>query len=146
MQRLTRIEPAGPASAYQTFAVRRRPDTTVKAACRDVGCLAWRHGWESKVDETTQLGQAQAAYIRQQSGRTFTEQRDGAGLTVFRFEPGQRCFADHQTIPETWIVRSGDWRTPFGERRLIRHHTNGADWAEDFGEHTERLADQKRKG
>lgn len=144
--RLTRIEPAGRPGDYQTFAVRRRPDTTVRATCEQVRCDAWRYGWESAVDEATPLGQMQAAYIRESSGRTYAELRRGDGLTVFRFDSGQRCFEDHHTIPETWVVRSGDWRVPFRDRRLIRHHTSGLDWAEDFGEHTERLADQKRRG
>lgn len=145
MQRLMRIEPAGRAGDYQTFAVRRRPDTTVAAACRDMGCLAWRHGWVTKVDETTDHGAAAALYIRRDSGRTFQEMRDGA-LTVFRFASGQRCFVDHRTIPETFIVRTGDWRVPFAQRRLIRHHVNGADWSEDMGEHLDRLAEQRQRG
>lgn len=146
MPRLMRIEPVGPVSAYQTFQVRRKPDTTVRTTCEAIRCPNWLHGWESTIDESTPLGQMQADYIRQTSGRTYVELSGPGGLTVFRFTSGQRCFTDHQTIPETFIVRTGDWRVPFRERRLIRHHANGRDWAEDFGEHQLRIADQQQKG
>lgn len=130
--------------AYQTYSITVPRDTLVRAACEQVGCAAWRHGWESTIDESTELGQRQAAYIRQTSGRTFREQRTDAGLTVFRFESGQRCFADHQTRPELYAVRDGDWRgNPTGR---TRQHTRAADWVEDFGEHQLRLVDQQQKG
>src|SRR5690606_34697531 len=118
-------------------------DRMVKTACEDAGCLAWRYGWETRVDEGTELGRAQAAYIRHQSGRTFREIRTAEGLTVFRFEPYQRCFAEHRTRPEVYLVRGGDWRRDLG---LIRRHTRPADWVEDFGEHQQRIADQQRRG
>jgi hypothetical protein len=140
---LTRIDPSGPAGAFQTYRIISPNDRAVRAACEQVGCGAWRHGWESKVDEGTALGQEQAAYIRQQSGRTFLELRTGEGLTVFRFMSGQRCFAEHRTRPETFLVRGGDWRQDLGR---LRQHQNGADWVEDFGLHQDRLADQQRKG
>lgn len=113
-----------------------------RAACEEVGCPAWLHGWVTRVDEGTGLGKQQAAYIRTKAGRTFTEARDGA-LTVFRFEARQRCFADHRTIGEAFSVVSGDWRRYGG---VIRRHANGRDWAEDFALHQDRIADQQQKG
>ncbi|MFC7817552.1 hypothetical protein ACFUTR_23260 [Streptomyces sp. NPDC057367] len=112
--------------------------------CEQVGCAAWLRGWDSVIDERTELGKAQAAYIRNQSRRTFRETRTGDGLTVFRFESGQRCFADHQTVPELYLVRDGDWRgNPTGRSR---RHTRPQDWVEDFGENQLRLVDQQQKG
>lgn len=140
---ITRVEPAMAPGAYQTYGYKRGRDTVIVAACRDVGCEQYRNGWDSVIDETTDLGRTQAAYIRQRSGRSFKELRTAAGLTVFRFEPGQRCFTDHQTIPEKFYVRGGDWRQNQG---LIRQHANGAEWAEDFGEHQQALADEIEKG
>jgi hypothetical protein len=138
------IMPIGPASAYQTYSIRAGNDTTVVAACKDVGCQAWAHGWESTFDEATDLGRAQAAYVRTKSGRTFTERRTGAGLTVFRFEPFQRCFAEHRTRPDSFWVRDGDFRgNPTG---WARRHTGAADWIEDFQEHEGLLADERQKG
>ena len=95
-------DPRMPVEAYQTWSVKSRPDKRVKTVCERVGCPQWRHGWESLIDESTQLGREQAAFIRNESRRTFKEQRNGVGLTVFRFESGQRCFADHQTMPEKY--------------------------------------------
>jgi hypothetical protein len=130
--------------AYQTFEIAQPADTKVRAACEQVGCAHWARGWESVIDETTDLGKQQAAYIRGQSGRTFKEQRTDAGLTVFRFEARQRCFADHKTRPQLFAVRDGDWRgNPTGRRRT---HQRAADWVEDFGEHQLRLVDQQQKG
>jgi hypothetical protein len=144
MQAVNRFQPAMEVGAYQTFQISAPRDTTVIAACEQVACAAWQFGWESKVDEATQLGREQAAYIRQKSGRTFREQRTGDGLTVFRFESGQRCFAEHRTRPEIYLVRDGDWRgNPTGRRRM---HERPADWVEDFGEHQQRIADQQQKG
>ena len=142
MRPISRITPSGPATAFQTYRIISPPDRQVKAACEQVGCLAWLHGWETRVDESTPLGQAQAAYIRQRSGRTFREMRTG-GLTVFRFLPKQRCFAEHQTRPETFLVRGGDWRQNTG---LIREHQRPADWVEDFSLHQDRLSEQQRRG
>lgn len=143
MQQMNRILPAGPARAYKTYRVHSPSDRTVRTACEDAGCLAWRYGWETPVDESTPLGREQAAYIRLRSGRTFTELHRADGFTVFRFASGQRCFAEHQTRPELYLVRAGDWRHNLG---TIRTHTRPADWVEDFGEHQQTIADQHEKG
>ncbi|MFI0236324.1 hypothetical protein [Streptomyces sp. NPDC016845] len=141
---INRIDPNMPVQAYQTYSITSPKDTGVRAACEQVGCAAWRHGWESAIDERTELGARQAHYIRTQSRRTFREQHTAAGITVFRFEPGQRCFADHQTRPEIYAVRDGDWRgNPTGKTRT---HQRAADWVEDFGEHQLTLVDQKKEG
>jgi len=144
MQQMNRIEPAMGVGAYQTYSITSPHDRLVPAACEQVGCEQWYYGWQSTVDESTELGRSQAQYIRHQSGRTFREQRTGAGMTVFTFEARQRCFANHQTRPELYVVRDGDWRgNPTGRRRV---HANAADWTEDFGEHQQRIADQIERG
>ena len=130
-------------AAYQTYSITRPPDRSVVAACEQVGCAAWTRGWESAIDERTELGARQAAYIRTRSGRTFREQRTAAGLTVFRFEPHQRCFAEHRTRPEIYAVRGGDWRAQTSPTRV---HRRPADWVEDFGEQQQRLTDQQKRG
>lgn len=143
MRPMFRIEPIGPANAYKTYSIVSPPDRTVVAACEQVGCQAWLHGWETTVDESTDLGQMQARFIRTESGRTFRERRTG-GLTVFQFDSRQRCFAEHKTRPERYSVRPGDWRPArLGPARV---HANARDWVEDFGEHQEQVADQQKKG
>lgn len=135
-------DPAMPVQAYQTWSVKSRPDRAVKTVCERVACRAWKYGWESVIDESTQFGREQAAYIRS-SRRTFREQRNGAGLTVFRFESGQRCFAEHQTMPEKYVVRGGDYRGVVGP---VRVHAHAADWVEHVQEHMGRLLDERNKG
>ncbi|MFI9154487.1 hypothetical protein [Streptomyces sp. NPDC053367] len=139
-----RLQPQGPTGAYQTFSIRSRPDQAVRTVCEQVACEAWRKGWESAIDERTDLGKAQAAYIRTQSGRTFREMPRGDGLTVFRFDSGQRCFADHKTRPELYLVRDGDFRgNPTGRRRV---HTRAQDWVENVQEELGRFNEDRRRG
>ena len=136
-------DPRMPVEAYQTFSVKSRPDRAVKTVCERVGCPQWRHGWESLIDESTPLGREQAAWIRTQSRRTFREQRNAVGLTVFRFESGQRCFNEHQTMPEKYVVQRGDWRAKLGE---VRVHKRASDWIEHVQQHMGRLLDERDKG
>lgn len=144
MQEPNRIDPNMPVGAYQTYSITAPRDTSVPAACEQVRCPQWQHGWESVIDESTDLGKRQAAYIRTQSRRTFREMKGPDGLTVFRFDSGQRCFAEHRTRPEIYLVRDGDWRgNPTGRRR---QHTRPADWVEDMAEHQGRLIDLRERG
>jgi hypothetical protein len=139
-----RITPQLPAAAMQTYAIRSPSDREIVATCKQVGCEGWRNGWETVVNEATDLGRRQAAYIRTESRRTFREQKTVVGLTVFRFESGQRCFAEHKTRPEIFIVRDGDWRgNPTGRRRV---HASPADWVEDFALHQQGVAEAVKRG
>lgn len=118
---------------HRVYHLKAPPDILIRTACEDAGCEAWRNGWETAIDEATPLGRAQADYIRRQSGRTFTEHRTAAGLTVFRFEARQRCFANHQTRPQRFFVHDGG----------TREHTRASDWLEDCGEHLDRVVTQQ---
>lgn len=135
-------DPRMPVEAYRTWSVQSRPDKRVKSVCERVGCPQWRSGWESVIDESTPLGKDQAAFIRG-SRRTFKEQRTAVGLTVFRFESGQRCFADHQTMPELYLVRGGDYRARVGE---VRVHQRAEDWVEHVQQHMGLLLEERDKG
>lgn len=147
------IQPAMPVGDYVTYSITATRDVAVVSACKDVGCAGWRHGWETTVDERTDLGKGQAAYIRQKSGRTFTELHT-AGLTVFRFSSGQRCFAEHRTKPDIFRKNNGDWRTNKYDRNgvfvaeagTIRQYTRVADWVDDFADHQGKINDQIQKG
>ena len=137
-------EPRLPAAAVKTYSIAVQPDREVIAACEQVGCEAWTRGWRSVIDESTPLGRAQAAYIRGESRRTFREERNGAGLTVFTFESRQRCFTEHRTRPELFLVTGGDWRgNPRGE---LLQHSRPADWVDDFANHQDKLADRLAQG
>ena len=140
----TRVPPLMPPHAYQSFVILSPSDHLVRTACPEAGCTKWRTGWTGIVDERTELGRLQAGYIRTESGRTFTELRTAEGLTVFRFEPYQRCFDDHGTRPERYLVRGGDWRG--NPRREIRRHTRPADWVEHSAEHLDSLKTAIERG
>ncbi|KUN03143.1 hypothetical protein AQI95_24610 [Streptomyces yokosukanensis] len=148
---MNRAEPTMPAEAYKTYAIVAPKSTHwVDATCAEVECAHHLYGWQSVIDESTELGQRQAHYIRKQAGRRFTEERREGGLTAFVFEAGQVCFnaAKHQRRldrPELYIVRDGDHRgNPRGT--APRQHVKAADWVDDFAEHQQALADEHQKG
>ncbi|HEV2375863.1 MAG TPA: hypothetical protein VGS19_27310 [Streptosporangiaceae bacterium] len=146
-----------PIPQTRDYHIRMPMDRWVKTACENVGCEQWRNGWESSFDESMDCGLTEtrclsncrwlpggvpcgacsAAYVRQFSGRTFVERRTEAGLTVFLFEPHQRCFAEHRTRPARLLVHEGG---------QTREHVSFADLAEDYTEHTGHLADQAQRG
>lgn len=136
-----RIEPTMGPEAYQTYAIRAPRSTHQRRAqCAEVDCPQWTNGWESRIDESTDLGARQAGYIRTLSGRAFVESREGP-LTIFTFHPGQACFAEHWVSLDRepqFLVLGGDHR---GNPRGIapRVHRNFDDWANDFGEHQDTL-------
>lgn len=133
---MNRITPAGAPQAYQTFAIHSPLATHHRrATCAEAECGAHLGGWTSLIDESSELGQRQAYYIRSESGRAFTEERRPDGLTEFAFEPGQACFAaDSHTVPlerpELYLVRGGDWR-PEGRGR-VRQHSGPDPWLDEF--------------
>lgn len=138
-----RIVPNMPAADYKTYQLLSpRPTHFRPASCAEARCAAHEHGWRSAVDERTDLGAAQADYIRRQAGRSYTETRDAAGLTVFEFGAGQSCFADHQVSLDRaplYVVRDGDWRgNPRGT--TPSYHTRPENWVDDFATHQDRLA------
>lgn len=142
---MNRIEPNMGPEAYKTYRIASPQATHYRSAtCDEVDCPAHEHGWQSVIDEATELGQRQAHYIRRESGRRYREERNELGLTAFTFEAGQACFGQHQLQirPEMYFVADGDWRASAN----LRQHTRAADWVEDFGEHQQRIADLIEKG
>lgn len=127
-------------AAYKVYAIRAPLATHWQVVtCADVDCEHHALGWDSVIDERTDLGQRQAHYIRRESGRRFTEERQPDGLTRFAFEAGQKCFRQHRARnqrPERFIERGGDWRHAVGPRR---EHIRPEDWVESFADHQERL-------
>jgi hypothetical protein len=109
------------------YKIRFPRDVMLPAACEEVRCEYWLHGWETACDERTELGMMQAAYIRQRSGRTFTEL--SGPPTVFRFAPRQRCFAEHRTRPARFLAAG-------------RPVPLLADWIGDLDDHVTRLSGQ----
>lgn len=146
MRPLTRFHPLLPVQAMQTYSVAQPLATHWReATCKEVDCKYWQLGWVTLVDERTGLGQAQAAYIRRQSGREFREERRADGLTEFTFAAGQRCFRQHRVpLGRDTLFRKarGDWRG-FLSRPIIMA---GIDWLDDFVEHQFRIARKIKEG
>jgi hypothetical protein len=151
VQQPFRLQPNMPPAAYKTYQILAPTKTHWRpATCAEAACAAHEQGWRTVVDESTELGQRQAGYIRRSSGRAFRESRDEQGLTVFEFPAGQRCFrADGHQVPlerdPLWRVLGGDWRgNPM--RIPVRVHSSAEAWRDDFGEHQDRIAAQIEKG
>jgi hypothetical protein len=153
MTQLNRIEPLGPASAYKTYSVAAPRSTHFRTAtCKEVECDGYRFGFAAVIDETTELGQGQAYYIRKESGRRFREERLPDGRTMFTFEAGQQCFRSGDTAhmirldkPEIYVVRDGDWRgNPRGTE--ARQHHSADDWIDDMANHQDAIATRIQRG
>lgn len=152
MRPVNRITPNLPPSAYRTFQIVSPLSTHWRpATCEEAECEQYARGWKSAIDESTELGQKQAWYIRKQSGRKYTESRDEQpGLTVFTFEAGQPCFSAGQHKvplgrPEHYLVKGGDWRgNPTG--MSTRKHSKPEHWVEEFQENQDKLIQHQVKG
>ncbi|MFD9618502.1 hypothetical protein ACFWB2_14700 [Streptomyces virginiae] len=135
-------------TSYKTYAISRPKATHWRAAsCEEVGCRLLERGFKTAVDESTQLGQRQAHYIRRESGRKYTEARREDGLTEFVFASGQPCFKEHK-LPldrqELFYVRGGDARgNPSGQ---VRRHSRPEDWVEDMAINQDRLRSAIERG
>jgi hypothetical protein len=144
-----RVPPALPAAAMKTYQIAAPLATHWRpATCEEAGCLAYLHGWQTSCDESTELGQRQAHYIRHDRSRKHTERRAETGLTVFGFEPGQTCFRPHQLPsgrPERFLVTGGDWRgNPL--RTPPREHSRPDDWVEDMAESLDEIRARHERG
>lgn len=142
MMPLNRIAPQAPAAVYQTYAIAAPVQTHWRdATCEQVACPNHLHGWRTNVDETTELGQAQAYYIRHDRTRRHVEERMPDGLTQFSFEAGQTCFEPHKARierPELFVVRGGDWRgNPTGQAPY--QHSSPESWVDDFATNQDRV-------
>lgn len=128
-----RVAPRVPVQAMTTFSMKAPLATHWgPATCIDVDCPHHIHGWRTIIDETSNLGQAQAHFIRSESGRRFTERRDELGMTIFEFDAGQKCFTEHRQPLERepiYLVRGGDARAVTTPPRI---HANADDWIDDM--------------
>lgn len=141
-QIVNRIQPNGRPDEYKTYAVASPIEThTRDASCSEVDCEAYAQGWRSTIDVSTRLGAAQAKYIVEQSGRSYTLSEPIPNLLIFEFAAGQECFAQHRVTldrPSLFIVQGGDWRgNPLNTPRTL--HSGPDPWVDDFATHQEKL-------
>lgn len=138
MRPINRLQPKLPVEVMKTYSIASPTETHTRAAeCDEVDCDAHAGGWETLVNEATDLGVRQANYIRNHSARHFVESFE-AGVTTFRFPPGEQCFEEHRVSldrPQLYIVSAGDWRG-YGKRR---QHSGPDPWLNDFAEHQANL-------
>ncbi len=144
-----RIVPEAPAAVYETYQIAAPTSTHWRdATCEEVECHGHLFGWRTTVDEMTDLGQAQAYYIRHDRTRRHVEERMPDGLTRFTFEHGQTCFEPHKTRlerDELFVVRGGDWRgNPTGQQPYL--HRRAEDWVDAFANNQDRMATLIERG
>lgn len=152
-RRLNRPEPALPAEYVMTFGIWRPITThTVPATCEQVGCPRLATGFAVRADMMTDLGQAQAHYIRTECGRPFTEEpqmlpNGQIQIILFQFPPGVECFEEHVRVlerPPFYVTKGGDWRgDPRGDP-VKRWYE--ADWVDAFANHQDHIATRVERG
>lgn len=144
---INRILPRLSPAAMQTFAVQAPLGPTRHwrpASCREVDCKHWREGWLTVLDESDSEQHGIAQYIRNFSGRGFSQHRDEQGRTVFRFSAGQLCFgADKhfirdEDVPPLFVARGGDWRQDPGAKVTV--HSGPGPWVDHMQTNLERVA------
>lgn len=143
-----RIQPNLPVESVQTYSIAAPVKTHYRpGSCAEANCPNMANGWRTVIDETSDLGQRQAHYIRKEAGRRYTETRGEAGLTTFEFPAGQSCFTQHQISlerPALFLMRGGDWR---GNPRSETQRFDRPDqWVDDFATHQQTLADRLQQG
>lgn len=137
----------------QHFRIALLREGATRMTCREAKCQQYERGWMTVVDETSDLGQQQAHYIRTESGRRFVSftadnppsahaaivagMQIAGGMTVFLFYAGQECFREHA---DREVLFAHDK----GQRRRV--HTRPQDWMEHFNEEAYRAAETARKG
>jgi hypothetical protein len=142
-----RLQPAGPAAAYQTYEIAVPLATHWRpATCAEVNCPNYEHGWRVRVEGLD----PQLLHTARNAGRRYQELAVGPGETWLVFEAGQACFqaSAHRTPlgrEPLFLLRGGDFR---GNPRQVptRRHSRAEDWRDDFGEHQNRIADRVERG
>jgi hypothetical protein len=147
---VSRFKPAGPVSAYKTYAMNRPHDTHSRpATCEEIDCDFWRHGWVTTLDISTTEGQFHFETAKAASRtRPYSLQRVTDHLLKLLYKPGTPCFKASQhrvpvERPSIFVVRDGDFRgNPTGRRRVRR----AEDWVDDFANHEDRLETARQRG
>jgi hypothetical protein len=119
-------------------------------SCEEYECDQWVMGWDTVVDTSTELGKKQHHFLTHDRSRSYTMTKEGFTLVRFHYGPGNRPFAgpkhDHKVRvarQPNLLVVGGDWRgNP--NRTPTTVHCNPEDWADDFANHQNKLANAQR--
>lgn len=147
-RQINRITPAAPVQAYRSFgmSVTRR----ISATCAEVDCEHWLKGWITTV---LPASEDEGVIIAACDGRVDGMHRaydrrilSDDGFMRYYFPPGQPCFkASTHSVPWDFAFhhRDGDWRgNPTG---LKVAHPDGTSWRDEFGEHQQRIKEQRER-
>ena len=109
----------------------------IEYPCSAAQCRGYVHGWTTILDP---MRSEHLPFIKHivdgVSGRRWSRGEVTAeGYLTFVFPPGQPCFRNsHHTrnhdVPELYVVRGGDFRTPHRQREL--HRMGFDNWLEAF--------------
>lgn len=111
-------------AAYTTFAMHAPVRTHfIELPCKVAQCHRYQHGWVTTLDP---MREEHLVFIQHivsgRSGRRWSHgERTPEGYMTFVFPPGQSCFRNshHQrdeSKRELYVIRSGDYRTPYARR------------------------------
>lgn len=119
-----------------------------RATCAEFECDAYRFGWVSTVDLSTELGQQQAHFMTHDRSRSCRQEPLGGPLLQFIYGPGNTCFrVDEHRVPigrpPLFTLTGAHWLARQGPARTYR---SPEDWAEDFAEHQDRIATAIERG
>lgn len=153
---LSRPTPRMDPGRYKTYAVVSPLSSHFRpATCAEVDCPHWLHGWGVRITEIPPEDQAavrEATYTLngKQYRYSYVEQEMEPGKPWLLFKPGQPCFKArwHRKRIEKeplFLIRGGDHRTTAPGSDSGRE-LSAQSWVDDFGEHTQRLADEIEKG
>lgn len=120
----------------------------VDATCAEVDCEAYRFGWASTFDLSTDLGQKQADYCKNDKSRSFSIQRPGPNLIVFVYPPGNQCFrfGSHKRPlgrPPVLLAWRGDFRARLSEPQV---HSSAENWVDQMQENLDAIRTVQERG
>lgn len=150
----------------QNFKIAMVREGATKMTCQDAHCAHYENGWATMIDESSELGQRQAFWIRNAAARKYKEfpseeapEHMGesganipAGMTVFLFYPGQKCFQEHLDREVLFVAQKGrrgmatvgvgpiKARVPQFYAESSRVHVNPRDFNEHMNEEAEKAA------
>lgn len=147
------VPEAGP-EHFKTFSQRAPLSTHWRmATCEEYECEKFLNGFVLNINLSTDLGQQQFHYVTKvDRSRRGTFQRLSEHLVRVTYGPGNPCFEPEKSShripigrPPLLLVTGGDFR---GNPRGIpvRQHRTPEDWADEFANHTNKLADRIKRG
>lgn len=132
----------------QRFKITLLREGATRMTCREANCSQYENGWMTILDESTEQGAAGAHYIRTESGRRYiafaSEEatnhlgaaglKIAAGMTVFKFYPGQECFREHADREVVFSHHQGERRRIHTPRDFNEHFNESAQKAVEAAE------------